>query len=1334
MSTLSGKAVLAVCLLSGAAFGEQRVVRTEQPAVRGKALNEVTPVDVSPYVQTARSEVFAALKAKARRDGEVRVIVHVKVDGIAALTAASSGARTAPVAAQADARLAEAIAKGRRREVARLAGVPHEVTHTYKSIPFVTMRVPEQALQRLEDSPGVIGVEEDKQARINLNNTVNIVGASAAWASGFDGTGWYVAVLDTGVRASHEFFGGKDIVQACFATGESGGECPNGLSVDTTSPNAAEPYPSSWYGYDHGTHTSGIAVGNGPSVPSAGVAKGANLIHAKVFYRCTGCCGGSDCLLSNNSDRLAAHDFVYGLRFTYNIAAVSMSLGGGLYADQASCDASNAAEKASIDLLRSAGIATVISSGNDGSCSGIGSPGCISSAIAVGATDDTDTEYGANNWHPELMDIFAPGVAVLSSVASSDTAYASYSGTSMAAPHVAGAWAIIKQADPAASVSEIFNALAFSGQEIIGLCGEPVPQKRDAAINYLGYDACCTEGGTVCTDLTSEECTLIGGKTRPGHFCGELPNPCEEDIKFSQPAGADGEDVASNVDFSDGVPNVVVADDFTSDGRPIRAVRWWGSRISPPPALAAMAAQPDSPGPQEATAPPAHPQRVIPRDIGPAPMSDVGSSSMASAQGVTAAAPTDLGYGTDHIAGAVASFPLNAPYILTFGGTHSPAPLFAAAEFGSNGDCSFMYVLDLYGNTFGKLDVATGIHIVVGPAVPVGAESWSGLARDPTTNTMYAASTDCAGANQIYTIDVATGASAPIGNVAAASCVIAIAFDNAGVMYALDINNDVLLSVDKTTAAGTVLGPIGFDANYSQGMGTDHDTDTIYLAAFNRSPQRAELRTADTTTGATTLVGVIGSVSPGIAELGGFSVPSGCLDLDPDGWFVSFHEPIADPGLTAPPLGLYYCDASIVAADPTRLPSCDDSVVYEYRTSLADCCLVDANGDSRNGRVPAQGDGFFEDRCFDYAIDIQAVIGRRYEDDGAGGCTEVSTGRSFDSDFWGWHTAPDSVGAAFGLGPAWSSTVSTPPPDWQYGPWTPVTPVCSTPNMAFELITDTIGYGDPDEDGDGYPDSCLCELINGAVSEPGVVPFNRYLPFSVMDAQGVGARQAIRIELTDLPEYPSWNGQARWVGPPVEAPDQVSNRPGLTFTVAGLQCEPYFADWWTRGVVNVYGAEIVPGSHYTVQIVEDCCTDLNDPSCYSAALPLDTATFGDVWRLYDVPGNPPQPDFSDIAALVSKFLGNPDLCSGGANDGLLCTSDAECPDGTCEPTAPRKRQAQLVPNVPRPFVAIDFRDIAAAVQAFLYVPYSSLPEINGPCPCPSSETCPVLDACERCSP
>ncbi|MEI7982849.1 MAG: carboxypeptidase regulatory-like domain-containing protein [Bacteroidota bacterium] len=101
----------------------------------------------------------------------------------------------------------------------------------------------------------------------------------------------------------------------------------------------------------------------------------------------------------------------------------------------------------------------------------------------------------------------------------------------------------------------------------------------------------------------------------------------------------------------------------------------------------------------------------------------------------------------------------------------------------------------------------------------------------------------------------------PTGIPAAIDC----AIDGAGQMYTFDIMNDEAYKVDKTTGASILLGSIGYDANYSQGMGWDPAADIIYIAAFNDANGTGELRILDRETGNTLLVGTMGGEIDGLA-------------------------------------------------------------------------------------------------------------------------------------------------------------------------------------------------------------------------------------------------------------------------------------------------------------------------------------------------------------------------------------------------------------------------------------------------------------------------------------
>ncbi|GAG25134.1 unnamed protein product, partial [marine sediment metagenome] len=230
-----------------------------------------------------------------------------------------------------------------------------------------------------------------------LGNTLEIVGAQAAWGFGITGEGWYVAVLDTGIRTSHEMFQGKNIVEHCFALGEDwydkeNGDCPNG-KTEMAGPGSAAHYESR---YGHGSHVASIAAGNDHDT-HFGVAKDANIIAIQVFSYFPSYAD----VLSWSSDQLKGLEYVYTLRNTYNIASVNMSLGSAEgYSDF--CESSSRAQ--GVANLRAAGIATVIAAGNEGQCNAVSDPACIPGAVTVSGTDKEDNEYTSGNWHDEMVD------------------------------------------------------------------------------------------------------------------------------------------------------------------------------------------------------------------------------------------------------------------------------------------------------------------------------------------------------------------------------------------------------------------------------------------------------------------------------------------------------------------------------------------------------------------------------------------------------------------------------------------------------------------------------------------------------------------------------------------------------------------------------------------------------------------------------------------------------------------------------------------------------------------------------------------------------------------
>jgi subtilisin family serine protease len=207
-----------------------------------------------------------------------------------------------------------------------------------------------------------------------------------------------------------------------------------------------------------------VAGNNGPAGAPSGVAKAAGLISVQVFSQFSGsgyCGSNTTCPQAYESDLVSGLQHVYDLRNTYNIASVKMSLGGGQYFS--ACDSDWPSFKTAVDNLRLAGIATVIASGNNGYTNSISFPACISSAISVGATDKSDVVASYSN-SASFLNLLAPGSSIYSSLLNAGYGY--LSGTSMATPHVAGAWAVLKSAKPTATVSEVLTALVNTGKPI----------------------------------------------------------------------------------------------------------------------------------------------------------------------------------------------------------------------------------------------------------------------------------------------------------------------------------------------------------------------------------------------------------------------------------------------------------------------------------------------------------------------------------------------------------------------------------------------------------------------------------------------------------------------------------------------------------------------------------------------------------------------------------------------------------------------------------------------------------------------------------------------------
>ncbi len=186
---------------------------------------------------------------------------------------------------------------------------------------------------------------------------------------------------------------------------------------------------------------------------------------------------------------------------------------------------------------------------------------------------------------------------------------------------------------------------------------------------------------------------------------------------------------------------------------------------------------------------------------------------------------------------------------------------FAGADF------SRFYVLDEDTRTLVAIHTGSGTLETIGTCAPWWNEVWTGMAWDFTTGTMYASATS-GSRSTLYTVDLETGLTRPVGHMDGVPLVIDIAIDNAGQMFGLDLVEDALYAIDKATAASTFVGELGYAANYAQGMDFDASTGVLYWAAYGDGG--AELRVIDTQTGASAYVGAY----PAGYEIGAFAVAS----------------------------------------------------------------------------------------------------------------------------------------------------------------------------------------------------------------------------------------------------------------------------------------------------------------------------------------------------------------------------------------------------------------------------------------------------------------------------
>ncbi len=369
---------------------------------------------------------------------------------------------------------ASAIAERREAVLDQITPQEFRVTDTFVNLSAVGGFVTYEGLRKLVRDYRVQKIDLDVPGHMALAESTDLVHARDVQATGITGQGVVVAVLDTGIDSDHPDLADDIVAQQCFCTNADGvsGCCPGGRT-EASGPGGAEDEQG------HGTHVAGIITSGGRVAPR-GMAPDADIVAVRVLDK-TGAAASSTQLMK-------AFDWIISTQPAVKI--VNTSLVFGSFPGQ--CDSASSFTSAlaqAVNTLRARGTLTVSSSGNAANKSETGAPACLSQAIGVGAVYDANVgtiSFGCTDGSTAAdkiacfsnssiaVDLLAPGAAITSSGMGGGVA--GFAGTSQAAPHVAGALALLLQVKPTATADQLEAALKASGRPIVDTNGISVPR------------------------------------------------------------------------------------------------------------------------------------------------------------------------------------------------------------------------------------------------------------------------------------------------------------------------------------------------------------------------------------------------------------------------------------------------------------------------------------------------------------------------------------------------------------------------------------------------------------------------------------------------------------------------------------------------------------------------------------------------------------------------------------------------------------------------------------------------------------------------------------------